>query len=152
LAVWEKSPDAGRGGGGIRKGWLMMRCILLGLVCGLVLAGCSRSSDGDGSARDDGTGDKQSRLQRRVIDKLTPRVYIELAIDFAAEQRLWQEEWQGFIRKKKIEYFKAFGINEEEFNEYGSKNFKAWNTFLERNPEYKTRLNEVVQQQQRYTQ
>ena len=112
----------------------MLRLLLVVLVSAL-LAACSSEKTGTGDAAQAQADGGGIPIERKKIERLDPKAFIEITIDLMSEKGKWEAEWINFMKKKREEYFKAWGLTEKQFNEFAGNNMAALQRYLRDNPQ-----------------
>ena len=99
--------------------------------------------------------------EKLILD--SPKKFVELWILFNLSQRKWLEDISTqtnitmdtnvniedyttkLLEEKRKEFYKNFGITEEDFTQYSMKNWKKIQEFLDKNPEYKKAYEKSVE-------
>ena len=105
------------------------------LIAVFFLAGCSK---GTPDAADKGTGSTGTStpvVVRQKIDRLTPKSYFKVSITLFEEQKKWNKEFQTFMQKKRMNFYRSFGLSEKQYNDYSIKNQTSIQDYLKRNPQ-----------------
>lgn len=90
--------------------------------------------------------DDMPGVQRRKIDRLDPKSFIEVTLELKREEKQWRDEWQQFMQEKRDEFFESFGISEKQFNDYPINNQREFQQFLRENAQYNQILMRMQQE------
>ena len=120
----------------------MMRAILLtAFSLFVVIAGCSKDKDSGSSAGKGKTGTDEPVKIRRKIEKLTPKTYVQVTIDLFREQKKWAREIQEFMKKKRQNFYRSFGLSEKKYIDFINSNQESIRNYLKRNPHLNQEMN-----------
>ena len=99
--------------------------------------------------------------EKLILD--SPKKFVELWILFNLSQKKWLQEISTqtnittdtnvniedytakLLEERRKEFYKNFGITEDDFTQYSMKNWKKIQEFLDKNPEYKQAYEKSVE-------
>jgi len=117
--------------------------LLTALLLAVLISGCS-SGKGNETTTGKGPGGSEAPVvMRKKIEHLTPKTYVQVTIDLFKEQKKWTREFQDFMKKKRHNFYRSFGLTEKKYIDYLTKNQGTIRNYLKRNPHLNQQMNRL---------